>query len=238
MNSPRKIKNWPSEDRPREKLLSRGPASLTETEILAVIIGTGHSGAGTNALDLARTILTRFETLDGLDVAAVAELTAIAGVGKAKAAQIKAALELARRLYSFEADKTSPIKTSSDIFNEFRVRLKHLRHEVFIVLLLDSRFRKIKDITIAQGSLTTVSVHPREVLIPVIRESAAAIALVHNHPSGDPSPSMVDFEITQRIQSSAMMLGVQVLDHVIIGDGTYASFADQGLLRTVPIDEE
>lgn len=225
-----KIKDWPTEDRPREKLVLKGAEALTDAEILALILGTGHRRAGANALDLARAILLRFNSLVELSATGIAELTNITGIGHAKAVQLKAALELARRLSAATLQPGASIKTSRDIYLEYRARLAHLRHELFIVVLLDARNRRIKDVTVAQGSLTEAVVHPREVFVHVIRESAAGILLVHNHPSGDPSPSMADLEITRRIHASATMLGVRLIDHIIVGSDCYTSFLDKGLL--------
>jgi len=122
-------------------------------------------------------------------------------------------------------------RTSEDIFRHYYPRLGHLRQELFVVMLLDARNRLIRDVTISQGSLTEAVVHPREVFIPVLRESAAAIVLIHNHPSGDPSPSQSDIELTRRLQATAEVMGIRLLDHVIIGREGYASFVDRGLLK-------
>jgi DNA repair protein RadC len=145
--------------------------------------------------------------------------------------QVKAALELARRLSGAAGRPGTRYQSSEDIFREYHPRLKHLKQEVFIVVLLDVKNRRIRDVTVSQGSLTEAIVHPREVFIPVLRESAASIVLVHNHPSGDPSPSMADLDLTRRLQATAEMMGVCILDHLIIGRDGYASFVDRGLLK-------
>jgi DNA repair protein RadC len=224
------IKNWPEEDRPREKLLSRGAASLSDTELLAIVIRNGDAAAGKSAVDLARILLARFKDLKGIDQASVGELTGIKGIGPAKAAGIKASLEIARRINGAKWQVGEPLRSAGDVFRHFREHLAQEKRELFYVVLLNNKNKKIRDVKISEGSLTASLVHPREVYNPVIRESAAAVIFVHNHPSGDPAPSPEDIEITRRLKEVGEVMGVRVLDHVVIGHERYFSFSDRGLL--------
>jgi len=221
------ITSWPEEERPREKLLNKGTDALSEAELLAILLRTGTASTGKSALDQARTLLSDIGNLDTLASSLPSELMEKKGVGPAKAATLLAAFGLARRLESKEMKKGTQFKTSADVYNHFRGKLKGLNKERFLAVLLDSKNRMIRDVLISEGSLTGSLVHPREVFNPAIRESAASIILVHNHPSGDPCPSEEDRELTRRLKKSGELLGIPVLDHIIIGDGKYLSFADK-----------
>lgn len=225
-----RIKDWPAADRPREKLLYAGPAALGDTELLALVLRTGHSSPRTSALDLARHLLTCFGSLRALTGATTAELCTIPGIGPAKAAELLAAFELARRLASSPLRPGERFTTSGEVFAHFHERLRDYRKEVFLTLLLDSKNRLLREVQVSEGSLNASIVHPREVFAPVVRESAAAVLLVHNHPSGDPTPSREDLELTGRLREAGELMGVRVLDHVIIGRGCYVSLADRGLM--------
>jgi DNA repair protein RadC len=221
------IKLWPRADRPREKLLDRGPAALSSAELLAVILRTGSEGE--SAVGQARAILESCgQSFRRLGSAGTAELCRIKGVGPAKAAQILAVLEIAKRFGEEEFRPGASFRGSYDVYAHFRERLAEERHEQFYAVLLDNKNRKLKDIRVSQGSLTSSIVHPREVYLPVIRESAAAVIFVHNHPSGDPTPSKEDLEITRRLRDVGDLVGIRVLDHVVIGKGRYVSFVDDG----------
>jgi DNA repair protein RadC len=223
------IKEWPESDRPREKLLEHGPESLSPAELLAIILRTGEASTGQSALDHGRALMTLCDnSFRALADASTQELCTIKGIGPAKAAQIKAALEIARRFAQEEIKRGDQFRSSSDIFKHYHEQLGSLRKEEFHVLLLDAKNRKIKDVRVSEGSLTSSLVHPREVFNPVIRESAAAVVLVHNHPSGDPTPSQEDLHITRRLRDVGDIMGVRVLDHLIIGKGKYVSFVDDG----------
>ena len=226
----RTIKDWPEEDRPREKLLERGADALTDAELLAILLRTGNASTGENALDHAHLLLKQFGGLRGIDSAPVGELRALKGIGSAKIAQLKAGLEMGRRLGRTRWEAGSPLRSSEDVFRHFRERLQKETHEIFYVILLTNKNRKIREVKISEGSLTASLVHPREVYNPVIRESAAAVIFVHNHPSGDPSPSPEDLEITRRLKEVGELMGVRVLDHVVIGHDHYFSFNDRGML--------
>ncbi len=224
------IKAWPQSDRPREKLLSNGAPALTDTELLAIVLRNGNASTGESAIDHARVLLKQFHGLKGVDEASIAELTGIKGIGPAKAAEIKATLEIARRLAGAKWPAGEPLGSAEDVFRHFNETLGREKREIFYVVLLNNKNRKIRDVKISEGSLTASLVHPREVYNPVIRDSAAAVIFVHNHPSGDPAPSPEDIEITRRLKEVGEVMGVRVLDHVVIGHERYFSFSDRGLL--------
>jgi DNA repair protein RadC len=220
MASYQTIKDWPAADRPREKLLAQGAPSLSETELLAIILRNGH----------ARLLLNRFGGLKGLDDAASSEIAAVKGIGPAKVAQLKACLEIGRRIGSQKWETGQPLHSAEDVFRHFRENLGREKREFFYVVLLNNKNRKIREVKVSEGSLTASLVHPREVYNPVIRESAAGVIFVHNHPSGDPAPSAEDIDITKRLKEVGEVMGVRVLDHVVIGHDRYFSFSDRGML--------
>jgi DNA repair protein RadC len=223
------IKDWPEEDRPREKLLEKGPEALSNTELLAIVLRTGDASSGNSALDHGRVLMHRFdESLRKLGEASVQDLCSIKGIGPAKAAQIKAAIEIGKRFAREEVKQSDAFRSSADVFHFYREQLGGLKKEEFHVLLLDAKNRMIRDVRVSEGSLTSSLVHPREVFNPVIRESAAAVILIHNHPSGDPAPSQEDLHITRRLREIGEVMGVRVLDHIIVGKGKYVSFVDDG----------
>jgi DNA repair protein RadC len=216
------IKGWPRGERPREKLEDLGPGALTTAELLAVVLRTGAEGENAAVVDMCGGSLRR------LVAASLTELCTIKGVGPVKAAQIQAVLELAKRFGEEEFIPGAPFRGSADVYAHFRERLGSEACEQFYAVLLDNKHRKMRDVRISQGSLTSSVVHPREVYIPVIRESAAAVIFVHNHPSGDPTPSQEDLLLTRRLREVGELVGIRVLDHVIIGKGRYVSFVDDG----------
>lgn len=227
MTSP--IRTWPESERPREKLAEHGSATLSNAELLAIILRTGDASSGQSALDHGRALISRFDnSFRKLEEASIAELCEVKGIGPAKAAQIKASLEIAKRFSQQEIPRGESFRSSADVFNHYREQLGGLKKEEFHVLLLDAKNRKLKDVRISEGSLTSSLVHPREVFQPIIRESAAAAILVHNHPSGDPMPSQEDLKITQRLREVGEVMGVHILDHLVIGKGRYISFVDDG----------
>jgi len=158
------------------------------------------------------------------------ELVGTPGVGPAKSAALTAALELGRRLAARRLRPGDPVRGPADVFRHFHARLRHARHERFLVVLLDGRHRMMREVVISQGTLTASLVHPREVFRPALREAAAAVVLVHNHPSGDPTPSTEDREITARLADAGSLLGVPVLDHVVIAERGWVSLCDLGVL--------
>jgi DNA repair protein RadC len=222
----RPISEWPEADRPREKLLAHGPAVLSDAELLAILLRSGSRGA--TAVDQGRALIRAFGSLHGLASAGLGDLYAVKGIGPAKAAQILAAMEIAKRHGEREFKAGEAFRGSSDVYSHFRERLASEKREHFYAVLLDNKHRKIKDISVSLGSLTASLVHPRDVFAPVVRESAAAVIFVHNHPSGDPTPSREDLEITRRLREVGDIMGVRVLDHVVIGHGRYVSFVDDG----------
>jgi len=224
------IKAWPEEDRPREKLFAHGAEALSEAELLALLLRTGNASTGESAVDHARLLLNHFQSLKGIDDASIPELSAIKGIGPAKSAGLKACMEIARRLRQKKWEVGDALRSSEDVFRHFGERLVKEKREIFYVVLLNNKNRKIREVKISEGSLTASLVHPREVYNPVIRESAAAVIFVHNHPSGDPTPSPEDLEITRRLKEVGEVMGIRVLDHVVVGHDRYFSFSDRGVL--------
>ncbi len=230
MNYSQSIKNWPKDDRPRERLASNGPQSLTDTQLLAIILRVGDKSEKKSALDIGRELLTKFGNFRNLDLLSIGELCTIKGIGIAKATQIKAALEIGKRMSSQYGGKRTQFRSAEDVVNYYIPLMRDIKKEIFKIILLDSKNRMLKEIIISQGSLTSSLVHPREVLNPAIKESAASIILIHNHPSGDPTPSKDDFEITHRLKQACDIVGIKVLDHLIIGEKSHYSFNDQKVL--------
>lgn len=209
-------------------MIDGGAERLSDAELLAVVFSTAARGAP-NAVDQARVWLERLGSLRGLVDAPVRALRATPGIGVARAAMVQAVGEIARRYGQQRLARGTPLRTSAEVYRHCGERLAALRKEQFHVILLDGKNRPLKDVRVSEGTLTASLVHPREVFVPVIEESAAAIILVHNHPSGDPTPSAEDVAITRRLREVGELMGVRVLDHVIIGDGRYVSFSDEGL---------
>jgi len=222
------ITEWPEGERPREKLLAQGPEALSDAELLAIVLRTGDATSGKTALDHARQLIKKFENFRGLASAAAAELCDLKGIGPAKAAAVKAAMEISRRYATEKLPQGKAFSRSADVFAHFHQRLRDKKKECFFIILLDSKNRAIREERISEGTLTSSLVHPREAFTPAIRESAASLILVHNHPSGDPTPSREDEEITRRLVEGGKLLGIAVLDHIIVGQGSYYSFADRG----------
>ncbi|HKZ18272.1 MAG TPA: DNA repair protein RadC [Geobacteraceae bacterium] len=224
------IKHWPENERPREKLLKNGPEFLSDAELLALIIRTGDPTTGQSAVDIGRRMIQDFSSLRNLANATVAEICRIKGAGPAKATAVKAALEMANRLNSDRLVSCERFTSPEQIYNHYHYAFRDRRKEYFMALLLDGKNRIMKEVRISEGSLNQSIVHPREVFNPAVRESAAAVILVHNHPSGDPAPSREDMEITRRLKEAGELMGVRVLDHIIIGDGSFVSFTAKGML--------
>ena len=223
----RRILDWPAEERPRERLLTNGVEALSDAELLALVLRSGGR-RGETAVDLGRRLLAAFGGVVALRRATLSELTRQEGIGLAAAATIVAALEVGRRATATRIDRGGIFRGSIEVFQHFRSRLTPLQKELFCVLMLDAKHRKIRDVQISEGSLTASIVHPREVFAPAVRDSAAAVILVHNHPSGDPTPSPEDAELTRRLRQAGEILGIRVLDHVIVGAEAHFSFVDAG----------
>ena len=225
------IKEWPQDERPREKLLNRGAAGLTDAELLALIIRSGDPATGQSAIDLGRNLIGHFgSNLRELGSADIAELTAIKGMGLAKAAGIKAAFTLASRFQARKLERFDRFTSPQQVFDYFHHEFRDSRKEYFLALLLDGKNRIIRRVQVSEGSLNQSIVHPREVFSPAVKESAAALILVHNHPTGDPAPSGEDIAVTRRLREAGDLMGIKVLDHIIVGDGEYVSFVERGLL--------
>ena len=226
------IKNWPELERPREKLIKKSAGYLSDCELLAIILrtGIGNSKKRISALDLAKKLLGRYGSLKSLLDLSLSEFLSIKGVGKAKAAQVIAAFELGRRAISEKNGNNVSFRCSEEVANYYIPLLKDLKKEQFRVLLLDIKNRVIKEVLISQGSLTSSIVHPREVIKPAVKESAASVIFIHNHPSGDPEPSADDMEITDRLCKSCSIMGISVLDHIIVAEGGYFSFKQKKLI--------
>ncbi len=224
------IKHWPEDERPREKLFRQGAESLSEAELLALIIGTGTPSTGQSAVDLGRQLIQEFGSLRNLASATTAEIGRLKGTGPAKTAAIKASLEIASRLNTDRLMNGERFTSPEQVYRHYHHRLRDRRKEYFMALLLDGKNRILREVRISEGSLNQSIVHPREVFSPAVRESAAAIILVHNHPSGDPTPSREDREVTRRLKDAGELMGVKVLDHIIIGDGGFVSFTAEGML--------
>lgn len=223
-----KIKDWPENERPRERLIKHGADSLSDAQLLAIILRTGSGQKG--VLNLSMSLLETFRELRNIDAASVAELSSIKGLGTAKIAQIKAAFELGKRLMSGSSDGRPVFSSSHSIYAYFAPRFKNLQKEIFIAVLLDVKNRLLRESKVSEGTLTNSLIHPREAFKEAIKESAASVIFVHNHPSGDPQPSRDDMAVTERLKKAGDIIGIQVLDHVIIGDGKYVSLKEKGVL--------
>ena len=223
------IMELPSTERPRERLKSHGARALSSPELLAILLGSGSEKH--SAMSLGHEILASARgSLRRLSAQPVAALTALDGVGTARAVAIHAALELGRRMAAEEREDGIPVRGPRDVHQIFGPRLQDLPVEEFHVAVLDSQHRLERDVTVTRGLLNSSLVHPREVFREAIAENAAAIILVHNHPSGDPTPSPDDRITTEQLVQAGRVLDIPVQDHIIIGRGRYLSFAEAGLL--------
>lgn len=222
-----RIKELPENERPREKLTKYGPEVLSNAELLAILIRTGTKNE--SAIDIAYKLLKNEDGIGFLLDSKTEELSGIHGIGPAKAAQLKAAVELGRRLASQTYKKEIYIRCSKDASNLMMEDMRYLKKEYMKAILLNIKCGLIGIEEISVGSINSSIVHPREVFAPAIKKSCASILLVHNHPSGDPAPSQEDLNITRRLAEAGKILGIEVVDHIIIGDGTYVSLKDKGL---------
>jgi DNA repair protein RadC len=222
------IRDWPISERPREKLLARGPATLSDAELLAIFLRTGVHGK--TAVDLARELLQTWGGLRPLLDSGQTEFCSHHGLGAAKYAQLQAVLEMARRHLREQLSREDALENPEATRHYLTSRLRHLGHEVFACLFLDNRHRVMAFEELFRGTIDGASVHPREVVKRALHHNASAIILAHNHPSGVAEPSRADIQLTRRLTEALALVDIRVLDHLVIGDGDGASFAERGLL--------
>ncbi|MBC7320999.1 DNA repair protein RadC [bacterium] len=229
------IKHWIKDERPRELLIKNGPENLPLSKLLAIIIRTGSDSK--SAEEVAKILLNEFGSLRGLDRAEISQLCSIPGIGIAKAVEIKAALEIGKRLYREEVELGVKIKGPKDavlyVKEYYAPYLRDLNKEVFNIILLDHRNKVIDNIELSKGSINASIVDPKEIIRVATLKSASSVILVHNHPSGDTSPSRDDIETTNQVVEACKIVGIKVLDHIILGrnNNDYVSFAELGLLK-------
>ena len=224
-----KLKGLPQEERPREKLLFQGKESLSSAELLSILLHTGTKEK--TAIQLAQEILSLDESgLLFLQNCTPEELQQIKGMGEAKVCQLLAAVELGKRVETHPRKIKKEITNPDDIVQLFMGRMRYYKKEHFMVLLINAKGKILEECEVSIGDLCSTLIHPREVFSQAVKRSAAAVVLIHNHPSGDPSPSREDLETTRRLTEAAQILGINVLDHIIIGDGTYKSLKSEGLM--------
>jgi DNA repair protein RadC len=223
------IKRWAAEDRPREKLLLKGKATLSDAELIAILLGTGT--ASMSAVDVAKTILQAVDNdLNELARLSVKDLTKIKGVGEAKAISIVSALELGRRRKELLGDEKPKISGSKDIFDLLKAELLDIPHEAFWIVLLNRANRVIKKHQISQGGVAGTVADPKIIFKIALEELASGVILAHKHPSGNLTASQADIDLTRKLKESGKLLEIQILDHLIIAGKKYMSFADEGLL--------
>ncbi len=224
----RAIRDWRQDDRPRERCIKHGASSLSDAELLAILISSGTKGF--SALDASKALLGQHQSLSGLSVCDISQFTQMKGLGPAKAVTLIAAFEIGKRISSAAMPKLKTIKGPEDVARHYIPRLAGLKKEIFITLLLDSSNKIFRDVIISEGSLNASIVHPREVFKIAISESAASIILLHNHPSGNPEPSKEDIEITLQLVDAGKLLDINVFDHIIIAGKEYTSLANKGII--------
>ena len=223
------IMELPEMERPREKLCRFGQANLTNGELIALLLGTGSKGE--SAIRLAEKLLSLDETgLPYLGGCSVEELSQIKGMGKAKASRLLAAIELGSRLATAKPSQKAKIASTADVVSIFMEKMRYHKKEYFNVLLLNAKGEILAEETVAVGDLCSSIVHPREAFLGAVKRSAAAVIFLHNHPSGNPKPSPQDIEVTERLCETGKILGIHVLDHIVIGDGTYVSMKEKNII--------
>ena len=221
------IPHWPTAERPREKLISRGANALSDAELLAIFLRTGV--AGLSAVDIARCLLTDFGSLRGVLDADAESFCRLRGLGQAKYVQLQAALEIARRHFAEDLGRGDCLTRPAQTMNYLRVKLRDYEHEVFACLMLDNRNRVIALRELFRGTVDGASVYPREVVKQALADNAAAVIFAHNHPSGVCEPSQADIRITERLRQALALVDIRVLDHVIVGDGV-TCLSERGLV--------
>src|SRR5687767_4818049 len=219
---------WPENERPRERLYFNGPTALADAELLALQLGSGRRGK--DAVEVARDLRAAYGSLAKIAGCGRWELARQRGVGGAKAARLAATFELTRRLRARTPGARTPLGSPAEVYAAFGPLMEDLKREVFRVALLDAQNGLVRDVVISEGTLSASLVHPREVFKPAILESAASVILLHNHPSGDPTPSRDDIRLTRQLVECARLLDLRVHDHVIIGRGRFISLAERGII--------
>lgn len=221
------VKTIPLKERPRERFLELGSEAISSAELIAIILGSGTKGK--SVVLLGQELISKFETLNGLAEATIAEICEVKGMGKAKAMQIKAALTLAMRLSQVNMTPKYKIDHPLKAYNLLKDILEKEKRELFVAILLDTKACLINHHIVSIGTLSRSLVHPREVFYPAIRHKAASLLIAHNHPSGDPTPSKEDISITKTLIEVGEVMGIPVKDHIIIGDNKYISLKEQNL---------
>ncbi|HEX8740120.1 MAG TPA: DNA repair protein RadC [Casimicrobiaceae bacterium] len=222
------IASWPAGERPRERLLAQGVAALTDAELLAVVLGTGCTGA--TSLDVARDLLARYRGLSALLAESIDKLARIKGLGTAKAAKLVAGVEITRRLLREEVTHGSALTSPEAVRDYLRLSLASLPHEAFVVLFLDSQHRLLAADELFRGTLAQTSVYPREIVKAALSRNAAAVIFAHNHPSGVAEPSRADELLTQALKQALALVDIRTLDHFVVAGDRVVSFAERGLL--------
>ncbi len=222
------IKDLPSDERPRERLVKYGPGALSNSELLAIILRVGTRAY--SAIGLAEHMISQFNGLRGIATASIHELSKIPGLGTAKAAQIQAMVELGKRLSASVGDSRDMVRSPEDAANRVMPFLRDEPQENFRAIYLNVKHEVIKEHTCSIGSVDASLIAPRELFRTAISCNCYEMIVAHNHPSGDPSPSKVDIDVTKRLVQSGQMLGMEVLDHIIVGDGRWVSMKDRGLM--------
>ncbi|MBM3220663.1 MAG: DNA repair protein RadC [Candidatus Rokubacteria bacterium] len=222
------LERSPVGERPRERLYWSGADALADAELLALQLGTGTRGR--SAVDVAREVLATYGSLTDLAAREAEELARLPGIGRAKAARLAATFELCRRLRARVPAARVTLSGPAEVYAAYGPLMEDLTREVFRIALLDAQNGLLRDRVISEGTLSASLVHPREVFKPAILESAASVILLHNHPSGDPTPSREDVRLTRQLVECARLLDLRIHDHVIVGRGTYVSLAEKGLI--------
>lgn len=222
------IKQLPPELRPRERLIQFGASSLSNAELLAIVLGTGTKNR--NTVQLSEKLLTHFQTIDSIYRSTVEELCDIDGIGEAKAAKLLASLELGRRVSAASPAERPTISDPEDVVELLMPGMRYLDREHFKAIILNTKHQVLRIVDISIGSLSSSVVHPRELYKMVIRHNGAAVIVAHNHPSGDPTPSSEDIAVTKRLSEAGAVLGVELLDHVVLGDGRFVSLKEYSLM--------
>lgn len=234
------VREWPAAEQPRVRLATLGPQALAPSELISLVLGTGagaisEDGSQT-AVDVAHALIATFReesaaVLRRLGNATIEELCRIPGIGPAKAAALIATFELGRRAVEETLPERQRVRSAQDVYELLRLRMRDLDHEEFHVLLLNTQNEVLRHFPATKGTLDSSLIHPRETYSQALKAAAASIIVAHNHPSGDPSPSAEDRSVTRQLRLAGTQLGIELLDHVIIGEGRYVSFAEAGLLE-------